>query len=166
MRKKLFLAIAEHITQNCKDIKHIDLWNEHIAELQATTAFPLPAVFVEFEPFDYTQLGNHAVGANVTIRMHIVTKATPKVAGTKDKRMMQALAFFDTIDSVNCAMATLRGQGFASFMHTSSATNHNHAEMIESIERYTTRVADLTTAKLTTPLTKKTDLQIINETFG
>ena len=36
-------------------------------------------------------------------------------------------------------MATLAGENFSTFMLTTSATNHNHAELIESIERYVTR---------------------------
>ena len=166
MRKKLYQAITQRLTDQCPDIKHIDLWNVHIAELQATTAFPLPAVFIEYEQFDYVQLGHHAVGANVPIRLHIVTRSVTCTGGSKDKRQAAALQFFDTINDVNKALVTLNGNGFSTFMHTSSVTNHNHADLIESIERYVTRVADLSAASDITPFKAKTDLQIVNEVFG
>ena len=55
MRKKLFLAIAQRIKEQVPDIKFIDLWNEHLAEIKSTTAWPVPSVFIEFEQYDVRQ---------------------------------------------------------------------------------------------------------------
>ena len=139
MRKKLFLAIAQRIKEQVPGIKFIDLWNEHLAEIKSTTAWPVPSVFIEFEQYDVRQCANRVCMADVPVRLHIITRTKNYTAGIADKRLEAALDYFDLIDQVHAAMATLAGDNFSTFMLTTSATNHNHAELIESIERYVTR---------------------------
>lgn len=139
MRKKLFYAIAHHIKEHVPGIKFIDLWNEHLAEIKNTTAWPVPSVFIEFEQYDVRQLANHVCMADVPVRLHIITRTKTYTAGHEDKRIDDALDYFDLIDQVHAAMVTLAGDNFSTFMLTASATNHNHAELLESIERYVTR---------------------------
>ena len=139
MRKKLFYAIAQRIKEQVPGIKFIDLWNEHLAEIKNTTAWPVPSVFIEFEQYDVRQLANHVCMADVPVRLHIITRAKTYTAGHEDKRIDDALDYFDLIDQVHAAMVTLAGDNFSTFMLTASATNHNHAELLESIERYVTR---------------------------
>lgn len=139
MRKKLFYAIAQHIKKQVPGIKFIDLWNEHLAEITNTTAWPVPSLFVEFEQYDVRQLANHVCMADVPVRLHIITRTRNYSAGFNDKRLDDALEYFDLIDQVHAAMVTLAGDNFSTFMLTASATNHNHAELLESIERYVTR---------------------------
>ena len=146
MRKQLFLAIVQRLTEQVPAVKFIDLWNEHIATLQTGNTWPLPAVFIEFEQYDVHQQANHVRTAEVSVRLHIVTRAM-SYNGSKDKRMTEALSFFDSINDINSAMTGLRGECFATFQHTASATNHNHAELIESIERWTTRITDASAAR-------------------
>ena len=83
---------------------------------------------------------------NVAVRLHIVTRAMA-INGSKDSRMEEALTYFDLIDHINAAMQRLNGENFASFILTTSATNHNHAELIESVERYVTRAQDISAIK-------------------
>ena len=139
MRKKLFYAIAQRIKEQVPAIKFIDLWNEHLAEITNTTAWPVPSVFVEFEQYDVRQLANHVCMADVPVRLHIITRTKNYTAGFDDKRIAAALDYFDLIDQVHAAMVTLAGDNFSTFMLTASATNHNHTELLESIERYVTR---------------------------
>ncbi len=139
MRKKLFYAIARRIKEQVPGIKFIDLWNEHLAEIKSTTAWPVPSVFIEFEQYDVRQLANHVCMADVPVRLHIITRTKNYTAGHEDKRIDDALDYFDLIDQVHAAMVTLAGDNFSTFMLTASATNHNHAELLESIERYVTR---------------------------
>ena len=139
MRKKLFYAIAHHLKEHVPGIKFIDLWNEHLAEIKNTTAWPVPSVFIEFEQYDVRQLANHVCMADVPVRLHIITRTKTYTAGHEDKRIDDALDYFDLIDQVHAAMVTLAGDNFSTFMLTASATNHNHAELLESIERYVTR---------------------------
>lgn len=160
MRKKLFLAIVARLTEAVPDIKFIDLWNEQLAVIKTGAAWPLPAVFVEFEQYDVHQQANHVRTAEISVRLHIITRAV-NYNGSKDERMAQALAIFDDIDKINAAMQGLCGEGFASFMLTASATNHNHEEIIESIERWTTRVTDATAARKRAGV-QLTDAEIID----
>jgi hypothetical protein len=139
MRKQLFKAIAARIKEQVPAIKFIDLWNEHLAEITTTTAWPCPSVFIEFEQYDVRQLANHVCMADVPVRLHIITRTVSYSAGFNDSRLDAALDYFDIIDQVHTAMATLAGENFSTFMLSVSATNHNHAELIESIERYVTR---------------------------
>ncbi len=139
MRKQLFKAIAAQIKERVPAVKFIDLWNEHLAEITSSTAWPCPSVFIEFEQYDVRQVANHVCMADVPVRLHIITRTKSYTAGFNDSRLEAALDYFDIIDQVHAAMATLAGENFSTFMLSVSATNHNHAELIESIDRYITR---------------------------
>ncbi len=142
MRKQLYMAIANHIKAKVPAIKYIALWNEHLAEIQAGTAWPTPSLFIEFEQYQVRQLANHACQAHVGIRLHVITRTVVTPAGACDQAQAVALAYFDLLDAVHAAMATLTGQTFTTFQLTDCLTNHNHAELIESVERYVTRAVD------------------------
>ena len=150
MRKSLFTSIAARIRAQVPAIRHIDLWNEHIAAITGGTAWPLPALFVEFEPYRVSQLANHVVQADVTIRLHIITRAANAPAGYSDASANAALAHLDLIDNVHAALATLAGDTFSTLMLIECQTDHNHAELIESIERYVTRAVDACAARQAT----------------
>lgn len=145
MRKQIFLAIANRIKEQVPEIKFIDLWNEHLAEITSSTAWPTPSLFIEFEQYDVRQAANHCAMADIPVRLHVVTRTKAYSAGVNDKRLEAALDYFALLDKVHAAMATLAGENFSTFMLTAQATNHNHAELIESIDRYITR-AQLTAA--------------------
>lgn len=147
MRKNIFLAIAaamETVTPSeayPEGIVFVDLWNDQVNLLNGGSAFPIPAVFVEFEQIDWHQAQKRVRNGDIAVRLHIVTRAVP-THGHRDPAMPEALAAFDLIDSINAAMQALRGDNFAGFMLTTSATNHNHGELVENVERYVTRAQD------------------------
>lgn len=144
MRKQIFKAIAQRIAERCPDIKFIDLWNEHVVEVATSVPWPLPAVFIEFEQYEVRQLSRWQREADIPVRLHIVTRWQAYTAGAADKRIDTALQYFDLIDCVNAAMQGLSGTGFTAFQLTASATNHNHGELMENIERWQTRAVDAT----------------------
>ncbi len=144
MRKQIFKAIAQRIAERCPDIKFIDLWNEHVVEVATSVPWPLPAVFIEFEPYEVRQLSRWQREADIPVRLHIITRWQAYTAGAADKRIDTALQYFDLIDRVNAAMQGLSGTGFTAFQLTASATNHNHGELMENIERWQTRAVDAT----------------------
>lgn len=148
MRKQIYKAICERISQQVPEVKHIDLWNNNIAVLSGGAVWPRPAVFVEFETIEWRQQQNRVRMADVAVRLHVVTDAV-SYNGSTDPKQDTALAFLDLLNKVNTAMQGLRGENFAGFMLTTSATNHDHAELIESVERYITRAQD-TSAMLDT----------------
>ena len=147
MRKSLFTAIAARIRAQVPTIRHIDLWNEHIAAITGGTAWPLPALFVEFEPYQVSQRANHVCQADVTIRLHIITRTANAPAGYSDASANAALAHLDLIDQLHGALATLGGEGFSTLQLVECQTDHNHAELIESIERYVTRAVDFSAGR-------------------
>ena len=151
MRLQIYKAICERITSQLPDIKHIDLWNNDIASLSGGAVWPRPAIFVEFETIEWRQQQNRVRMADIAVRLHIVTDAVP-YNGNSDPKQDSALAFFDLLNKVNSAMQGLRGENFAGFMLTTSATNHDHAELIESVERYISRVQDTSAIPPITPL--------------
>lgn len=161
MRKQIFKAIAQRIAERCPDIKFIDLWNEHIVEVSTSVPWPLPAVFIEFEQYEVQQMGQWQRAADVPVRLHIVTRATPYTGGAADKRVDLALQYFDLIDRVNAAMQGLSGDCFGSFMLTASATNHNHGELMENIERWITHAIDPTAQRKATAV-MLSDMEIID----
>lgn len=141
MRKQIFQAICARLTNRVPDIQFIDLWNNNVQTLNGGAVWPLPAVFVEFEPIEWRQQNNGARRGDVAVRLHLVTRAV-STHGTADPKMSDALGFLDLIDQINAAMQGLRGDNFSGFQLTTSATNHDHAELLESVERYTTSAQD------------------------
>lgn len=143
MRKQIFQAVCARLSERLPEIKFIELWNNNVAQISGGATWPLPAVFVEFETIEWRQQNNAARRGDVAVRLHIITRAV-NTHGHTDPRQAEALAFFDLIDRVNAAMQGLRGENFAGFMLTTSATNHDHAELLESVERYVTSAQDTT----------------------
>lgn len=153
MRKAIFTAIANALCPaNPADPKadtskntvpYVDLWNDQVNLLGGGSAFETPAVFVEFEQIDWKQQNVGARRGDIPVRLHIVTRAVP-THGFHDPRMGDVLAVFDLINAINAKMQGLRGEGFAGFQLTTSATNHNHAELVENVERLVTSAQDCT----------------------
>ena len=153
MRKAIFLAIADALCpENPADpnadtskniVPYVDLWNDQVNLLGGGTAFETPAVFVEFEQIDWKQQNAGARRGDIPVRLHIVTRAVA-AHGVHDQRMGDVLAVFDLINAINAKMQGLRGEGFAGFQLTTSATNHNHAELVENVERLVTSAHDCT----------------------
>ena len=153
MRKQIFKAICDRLAEKTPDVAFIDLWNDNVNVLNGGAAFPLPAVFVAFETIAWRQQGNSVRMGDIAVRQHIVTRAMA-TKGSKDSRMEEAWAYFDLIDRINAAMQRLGGENFASFMLTTPATNHNHAALIESVERYVPRAQDTTAMPSNVAITK------------
>lgn len=161
MRKAIFLAIANalcpadpnkpkaDISKNT--VRYVDLWNDQVNLLNGGSAFDMPAVFVEFEQIDWHQQNAGARRGDIAVRLHIVTRSIP-THGSHDPRMAEALSVFDLINSINAKMQGLRGEGFAGFQLTTSATNHNHTELVENVERLVTSAQDCTAMRPFKPI--------------
>ena len=143
MRRQIFTAIAEKLL-TVPGITYVDLWNDNGAHFAGGAVYPLPSVFVEFDTIQWHQQNAGARRADITIRLHILNRATAGIHGSQDPAMAEALERFDLLDSINAAMQGLRGDNCAGFMHTISATNHAHNEIIEDVECFRTSVQNLT----------------------
>lgn len=142
MRKQIFHAIADAVAA-VPGVEFVDLWNNQVQTVNGGSAFPFAAVFVEFEAVEWRQQNMGARRGQLAVRLHVVTRAVP-THGHRDPRMGEALAVFDLLDAVNAAMQGLRGDNFSGFMLAASATNHDHAEIVENVERYVCGVQDTT----------------------
>lgn len=146
MRKQIYLAITERL-KNLKDvndnqvIKHFDLWNLNVEFIEQETPFNMPAVFIEFAAIDWKTLSGGIQQADITVMLHVITRWHGTAADGASTRE-DALAYFDLLDQINKAMFGLKGEGFSAFKRVKSFTNHNHEEIIESIESYSTFVVD------------------------
>lgn len=109
-------------------IKHIDLWNHNVEFLEQEAPWPRPAVFIEFVPFKW-----HAIVPGVEYRaqpiinLHVVT----------DWAEQNDIGEFRLLDRIHEQLAGLEGENFMEFDIDSSATNHNHEDIVENIETYT-----------------------------
>lgn len=147
MRKQLYLAVIERLKTIVNEsgeptLKHFDLWNQNVAFIEQESIFPMPAVFIEFLPIDWKTLGGGVQSATIGFRLHIVT-ATPDSAADGSTYQPDALQLFDLLDDVHCALSGFRGSHFRQLQRTSSHTNHNHEELIESIESFSVNVDDV-----------------------
>ena len=79
--------------------------------------------------------------SNATVQLHIVDQwLYPTHADSQFQK--QGLEYLDLLDKIGEAMYRFSGDGFGSFSHTDSVTNHNHEGIIESIEAFTSCVKD------------------------
>ncbi|WP_302575175.1 hypothetical protein [uncultured Duncaniella sp.] len=150
MRKELYNAIRNRLSALCVNaageyyerppeadvddelypcaIKHIDLWNHNVEFLEQEAPWPRPAVFIEFAPFKW-----HAIvpgieyRAQPLINLHVVT----------DWAEQKNIGEFRLLDKIHELLAGLEGGTFMEFDIDSSATNHNHEDIVENIETYT-----------------------------
>lgn len=143
MRKQIFTAIAEKLL-TVPGITYVDLWNDNGEHFAGGAVYPLPSVFVEFETIEWHQQGIAARRADINVRLHVLNRANAGIHGSQDPAMAEALARFDLLNDINAAMQGLRGENFAGFMHTISATNHAHNEIIEDVECFRTSIQDTT----------------------
>ena len=141
MRKTIYKAITERLEEAGIGIRYISLWNRNTEQLTKQTAFRLPAVFVEFETIEWSQLTKGVRSAELKVRLHIVTQtlATPEQGGRYQDR---ALEHLDLIERVSAAMQGLCGEGFNGFMLIESVTDHDHERIEHHEECYVTRITD------------------------
>lgn len=162
MRKQLYLAITDHLSllqaeDGSQLIKHIDLWNENISFISEET-FALPAVFIEFGQIGWKSMGMRSQEASVTLRLHIVTSYT-RSAARGSTYQSQALEFFDLLDSIHAHIHGWGGNGFGGMVRQGSVTNHNHEDILESVEIYQCRVVDAVAVNRGTPVAVRAELK-------
>lgn len=145
MISELYNALTEAL-KNIKDgegedaprlIKHIDLWNQNVEFIEDEQPWDRPAVFIEFGEIQWSTIG----GASVLLRgvcpvtLHVVTDW---MGGTADGEATRqaSVASMDLSEKISAEVLKIRGESFHNIKLESSAPNHNHEDIIESIERY------------------------------
>ena len=117
-------------------IPHIDLWNHNVEFIEQEENWARPAVFVEFCPIRWNALVNGVeYSAEPQVNLHIVTDwAGAASAGSELEE--EALEVFDLPELIHEKLSCMEGETFKVFDLEESQTNHNHEDIVESIEVY------------------------------
>lgn len=117
-------------------IPHIDLWNHNVEFIEQEENWARPAVFVEFCPIRWNALVNGVeYRAEPQVNLHIVTDwAGAASAGSELEE--EALEVFDLPELIHEKLSCMEGETFKVFDLEQSQTNHNHEDIVESIEVY------------------------------
>lgn len=129
MRKELFNAIKSKLASDVPEVKHIDLWNRNIEFIDQEDVWERPAVFVEFGNIEWSPFQGGCQRGKGIITIHLVTDWAD---GGHD-------AAFDLCHKVHTALDGLSGEDFNGMALMETNTNHNHEEILESIDSYAVR---------------------------
>ena len=129
MRKELFNAIKSKLASDVPEVKHIDLWNRNIEFIDQEDVWERPAVFVEFGKIEWSPFQGGCQRGKGIITIHLVTDWAD---GGHD-------AAFDLCHKVHTALDGLSGKDFNGMALMETNTNHNHEEILESIDSYAVR---------------------------
>jgi len=135
MRKELYNVICQKLGE-IDEVKHIDLWNQNVEYIEQEADWARPAVFVEFCPIRWEAIvhGVH-YRAEPLVKLHIVTDWQGSAdAGSELKE--EALTVFDLPEAIHEKLTCTDGETFLRLDLVESDTNHNHEEIVESVEVY------------------------------
>lgn len=150
MRKQLYkflIILLESVTDTSdnkiKLVKHIDLWNQNVEFAEVGEIFNTPAVFIEFSDIKYETYRGTATRqyGDVNVSIHIVTRSLSSTSNFSNSQDA-ALNFLELIDRIHNTLDGKSAPGIGALRRIMSVTNHNHGELLESIETYTTTVKD------------------------
>lgn len=130
-------------------IKHVDLWNHNVEFLEQEAIWDRPAVFIEFCPINWEP---HQRGvsyrADPLVKLHIVTDWCPE-SGLTDCLNTQSgellltdcdadssVELLDLSEAIHGVVGCIDGEKFSRFDLIQTATNHNHEDIVESIDTY------------------------------
>ncbi len=147
MRKKIYLDIIHRLKAARLGIEYFSLWNNDLYSLEKRGVFATPAVFVEFGTIEWSQLQNRARGADLQVRLHIVTKS---YATAEDGNPYQDLSLehLELIEKIDATLQGFQGEGFNHFMLTESVPDHDHTELLHHEECFITHITDFSAQKL------------------
>lgn len=128
---KLFAEIYECIKNALEEagIKHVDLWNRNVEFIEQETAWETPAVFVEFHPVAWDRIKEEVVRGTIGVTLHIVTRWNDSESGMAEVWLAG--------NAVMRATDGLSGDSFGVLRLSETRINHNHEELVETLETYT-----------------------------
>jgi len=146
MRATFFLDIVNKLksivdNDNKPVIKHFDLWNEQIAHGNDGQIFAMPAIFIEYNPIKWEQLGALRQTASVSFNLIIVSETKARSSDnspTQDK----ALAHLQLIGIVHKCLQNWNGDYFGSLTRTDSVHNHDFTNILAHVETYRSKMID------------------------
>jgi hypothetical protein len=146
MTRELFSALTDAIKSVQVDgqqlVQHIDLWNQNVEFIDQEQAWPRPAVFIEFGQANYRLLSGPSITATaeVVVTLHIVTDWKGSTADGSDQQDA-ALEVLDFPWLIAQAVADIPdGQTFRRVMLLSDRPNHNHEQLVETLQQYSVAI--------------------------
>lgn len=128
IRQNLYAALCERLKE-VESVKHVDLWNHNVEFLDAEDAWPRPAVFVEFCQIAWQSMAGGKYRGEGEIRLHIVTDWNDGGQGTA----------WELCEDIRRAVDQMPGEQFGIVHLSTTETNHNHEDILESIDTYRVR---------------------------
>ena len=129
MRKELYTAIVAKLKQDVPEVGHIDLWNHNVEFIEQEEAWRRPAVFVEIGTITWSPFHGKWLRGKGQVRLHIVTDW---IEGGQD-------AAWDLSNKIHKVLSGLCGNSFNGMELVTTDTNHNHEDILESIDSYEVR---------------------------
>ena len=136
MRKEIYESLIR-VLSSIPEIRHIDLWNQNVEFLDEDSAFPMPAVFVEFGQISWTELKGRTLvwDGSGTVNLHIVTEWHGNTAADEG-HMPCGLSDWDLAEKIQDRIQYMSGTSFRNFGLLATMTNHNHEDIVDNIEVY------------------------------
>ena len=168
MRREIYRAVIAQLSRITKDgvgyryvptdeelpegavsaIRHIDLWNHNVEFIEQEESWGRPAVFIEFSPIVWENrtksIGDYT--GTFTLHLHVVTDWSGS-SSSESSFLEESLSVFSLLEAIDESVCNLLAPAVKRLRLTGSVTNHNHAELNESVERYVTRVVDTATMR-------------------
>lgn len=150
MRKFIYNSLVGRLKQIADAngepiIKSFDIWNNNIQYLNLGQAFELPAVFIEFAPFDWSHQGGGVRDTVATIRLRVLQQVNaPSIDGRgyTDRFLNR----FDLLTAINIALHGYSDSsnyfGYGALTSTLSTTDNDYGEVATDIEEYRCRCND------------------------
>lgn len=127
--KDVYNAVKTAIEENVPEVRYIDLWNHNVEFIEQESAWDRPAVFIEFGPITWEPVKLCRLRGNGELRLHVVT----------DWAEGGQTAAWDVSESIRNALEDLSGMSFSGMTLCQTLTNHNHEDILESIDSYFVR---------------------------
>src|SRR5690349_3070562 len=84
-----YQVIMQRLQTKLKEIKHIDWWNDQIENADSEDPFICPAVFIEFEEPEVTNLGRKKQSWLVRFKLHCVLENVSEVRSSSTPLVRQ-----------------------------------------------------------------------------
>jgi hypothetical protein len=129
MRKELYNAITAKLNAEVPEVGHIDLWNHNVEFIEQEESWERPAVFVEIGTISWSPFHGKGLRGKGQVRIHVVT----------DWLEGGQYAAWSISDKIRQALTGLCGDSFNGMELVTTDTNHNHEDILESIDSYEVR---------------------------
>ena len=127
-RQELYTALCGRLSE-MERVKHVDLWNHNVEFLEQEDAWQRPAVFVEFGQIAWQSMAGGKYRGEGQVRLHVVTDWD---SGGQEEA-------WRLCEDIRSAVDQLPGEQFCVVRLATTDTNHNHEEILESIDTYGVR---------------------------